>query len=75
MDPSQWVKSLNDYVLATVCVALAISVVFLFKELMKAKSETLTMATQILPVAQRLGDGVIALERMTDRTNRGDNHG
>ncbi len=74
MDPGQWVKSLNDYVLATVCVALAVAVVSLFKALMVSKAETAAkgkekedVLREVLPIAIQLGHSVEALERMTER--------
>lgn len=66
MDP-ETVKLLAQYTLPTVAVGEAFAIVYLFKELMKTQREHIETAVKIAPVAQKLAEGVDALERMWER--------
>lgn len=55
---------------AAVAVAEAGALVYLFKELMKSHASNLETALRIAPVAEKLAEGVDALERLLERRSR-----
>jgi hypothetical protein len=55
---------------ATVAVVEAAAIGYLFRELMKSHASTLETATKVLPVAEKLAQGMEALERMARRDDR-----
>ncbi len=67
MDFNALFKAFVDHPGAAVAVAEAVALGYLFKELQKTHVSTLEMATKVLPVAEKLAQGMEALERMLER--------
>lgn len=67
MEPGAIAKMLVEYGPWGIAAIEGYVIKRLFDELMKAKGETLDVATQVLPVSEKLAQGVEALERMDAR--------
>ncbi len=52
MDAGNWIRLLNEYAIATIAVAEAGAIVYLFKALMAAHASELETAMKVAPVAK-----------------------
>ncbi len=70
MDAGNWIRLLNEYAIATIAVAEAGAIVYLFKALMAAHASELETAMKVAPVAEKLAECVPVVERLLERARK-----